>query len=216
MLITTLRPPAPSPLPLKPSTCAFTPKSAGGTAPCAWSCSAASCQVSELDMVRLFAQNINNETSAGNCVIFLYCSKTTLNKIISNDVNVKSFIRLFMLSSLLMCVFIGFFGFFVIPRLLWANGNEIRPYPGLPDHSFKYLPDCQHGHVHLGAWKGPAGQTRQGQCLDGRTQWPVAVAAGMICSALTVASVAVKMGFGGKFWASSHCAQGWGLTHLVW
>lgn len=43
--ITTLRPPAPSPLQLKPSTCAFTPKSAGGTAPCAWSCSAASCQV---------------------------------------------------------------------------------------------------------------------------------------------------------------------------
>lgn len=43
--ITTLRPPAPSPLRLKPSTCAFTRKSAGGTAPCAWSCSAASCQV---------------------------------------------------------------------------------------------------------------------------------------------------------------------------
>lgn len=58
-LITTLRLPAPSPLRLKPSTCASTPKSVGGTAPCAWSCSAASCQVSQPDIARVFAQNIN-------------------------------------------------------------------------------------------------------------------------------------------------------------
>lgn len=107
---------------------------------------------------------------------------------------------------------------FVVPRLFWANGNEIRPHPGLPDHSFQYLPDCQHGHVHLGARKGPAGQTRQGQCLDGGTQRPVAVAAGMIQSELTPASVAAKMGFGGKYWkgAVSLC---WGmrsdLTYII-
>lgn len=73
MLITTLHPPAPSPLQSQPSTCAFIPKSADGTAPCAWSCSAVSCQVSELDVVRMFAQNSNKESNTGNCVISLDC-----------------------------------------------------------------------------------------------------------------------------------------------
>lgn len=80
-----------------------------------------------------------------------------------------------------MCVVIVFLLCFcvcAVPRLLRTNGNEIGPHPGLPDHCFKYLPDRQHGHVHLGAREGPAGQTGQGQRLDGRTQRPVTVAAG--------------------------------------
>lgn len=91
-------------------------------------------------------------------------------------------------SPLFMCLFIVFLlccCVSAVPRLLWANGNEIGPHPGLPDHCFKYLPDRQHGHVHLGAREGPAGQTRQGQRLDSRTQRPVTVAAGTTRSQLT-------------------------------
>lgn len=95
------------------------------------------------------------------------------------------------LSALFMCVFIVFLlccCVSAVPRLLRAHGNEIGPHPGLPDHCFEYLPDRQHGHVHLGAREGPAGQTRQGQRLDGGTQRPVAVAAGTTGSPLTPAS----------------------------
>lgn len=50
--ITTLHQPTPSHLPWRRSMCAFTPRSAGGTAPCAWSYSAASSQVSHPGLCR--------------------------------------------------------------------------------------------------------------------------------------------------------------------
>lgn len=53
MLITALRQPTPSLLPSKPSMCAFTPKSAGGTVPYAWSCLVVSLQVSELGFTQI-------------------------------------------------------------------------------------------------------------------------------------------------------------------
>lgn len=68
MSITTLHQPIPSPLPLKPSMCAFTPKSAGGTAPYAWSCSVVSSQVSELGFVQLYMQNNNKVVYSLQCV----------------------------------------------------------------------------------------------------------------------------------------------------
>lgn len=94
MLITTLRLPAPSPLRLKPSMCAFTPKSVGGTAPCAWSCSAASCQVSEPDIVRTFAQNINKVLGT---VSFL--------SIVAKQLCTKSQVVMLVLNLLSMCAF---------------------------------------------------------------------------------------------------------------
>lgn len=103
------------------------------------------------------------------------------------------FYQLCLLGALFMCVFIVFLlccCVSAVPRLLRAHGNEIGPHPGLPDHCFEYLPDRQHGHVHLGARKGPAGQTRQGQRLDGGTQRPVAVAAGTSGSPPTPSPVA--------------------------
>lgn len=57
--ITTLHRPAPSPLPSKRSMCAFTPRSAGGTAPYAWSCSVVSSQVSKLG----FNSNVHTKTN---------------------------------------------------------------------------------------------------------------------------------------------------------
>lgn len=102
---------------------------------------------------------------------------------------------------------------FVVARLLWTTGDEVRPYPGLPGHSLKHLQDCQHGHVHLGAWKGPVGQTGQGQCLDGWTQWPVTVATGMMQSELNVlavvATVEIRWVLAGKWTDSQVLAGSW-------
>lgn len=70
-------------------------------------------------------------------------------------------------------------------RLLWAPGDEIRTHPGLPDHCLQCFPHPQHGHVRLGAQESPAGQARQGQCLDLWPQWPVTVAAGKVSRALS-------------------------------
>lgn len=101
---------------------------------------------------------------------------------------------------------------FVVARLFWTTGNEVGPYPGLPGHSLQHLQDCQHGHVHLGAWKGPAGQTGKGQCLDSWTQWPVTVATGMVQSEnlfSVVATVEIRLVLAGKWTGSQILADSW-------
>lgn len=153
MLITTLHRPTLSRLLLKPSTCAFTPKSAGGTVPYEWSSLAVSWQVRNLYHSKYLCQG----------VFFFFlrlCSSEKFKQV---------------------SVFVV-----VAARLLWTSGDEIRTYPGLPGHRLQYLQNTQHGHVHLGAWESPFGQTGQGQCLDSWAQWSVTVATGKIKFELNV------------------------------